>query len=195
MGTAKEHRDIRERAIEGVMLTITEKYVGVLPVEDILLERIEADHWAIVHPSWRNHPARKAFSIDFNWLRQRNKRRDKIDVSIWCGDTLCGLFLAKLSRKRINVALRFLESNPHEHPLAGYMIPIGLDIAESFARQYGARDVMVSRPAKDLVPLYREWGYELDAADLSREKRNCKTRAKVLIKTMNVQSRVFNEQS
>lgn len=195
MGTAQEHRDIRERALVGAKFTITEKFVGVLPVDDILLERIEAEHWAIVHPSWRDHPARKVFNIDFNWLRQRNKRRDKIDVSIWCGDTLCGLFLAKLSRKRINVALRFLESNPHEHPLVGYMIPIGLYIAESFAREYGAKDVMVSRPEKPLVPLYREWGYELDAADLSREKRKCNTRAKVLIKTMNVQSRVFNEQS
>lgn len=195
MGTAQEHRDIRERALARATLTIAEKFVGELPVEHIQLERIEPGHWAIIHPAWRLHPDRKAFDIDFNWLQKRNKRRDKVDVSIWCGDELCGMFLAKLSRRRINFALRFLESSPFPHPLEGYMIPIGLFIAEAFAYEYGVHQVMVSRPAKSLVPLYRDWGYELDAADLSREKRNCNTRAKALTKKMNMQVRVFNEQS
>ena len=137
-----------------------------------------------MHPAWRNHPDRQHLSIDFNWLRQRNKRRDKLDVSIWCGETLCGMFLAKLSRKRINVALRYLESNPFPHPLADNMISLGLIIAESFALAYGAHTVMVSQPDKTLVQLYRLKGYELTAADLSREKRGLKYRAKVLVKRL-----------
>ena len=105
-------------------------------------------------------------------------------MSIWCGEHLCGMFLAKLSRKRVNVALRFLESNPNETPLSGYMIPIGLIIAESFARAYGAMEVMVSQPDRLLIPLYREQGYYLTAADQSRERRSCNIRAKVLVKKL-----------
>ncbi|MDR6299321.1 hypothetical protein [Pantoea dispersa] len=164
------------------MLAIEEAYKDTLPVSGIRFDRITSDVWPIVHPAWRQHRDRLHFNIDFNWLRQRNKRRDKLDVSIWCGDILCGLFLAKLSRKRINVALRYLESNPFYHPLQDNMISLGLIIAESFARAYEAHTVMVSQPARGLVWRYREAGYELSDADLSREKRGHKYRAKVLIK-------------
>ncbi|EPE4835626.1 TPA: hypothetical protein ACSTJZ_001151 [Serratia fonticola] len=184
MGTAQEHRDKREVALNLANDGFVDAFLGVLPVEDISLERIGQEHWSIVHPAWRNHPDRQHLKINFNWLRQRNKRRDKLDVSIWCGEHLCGLFLAKLSRRRINVALRFLESNPSSTPLSGYMIPIGLIIAESFARAYGAKEVMVSQPDKPLVPLYREQGFELIQADQSRERRSCNVRAKVLVKKL-----------
>lgn len=182
MGTLKEHSEKRELALYLAMVAIDGAFGVTLPVSDIRLQRITPDLWSVVHPPWRQHRDRLHFNIDFNWLRQRNKRRDKLDVSIWCGDTLCGLFLAKLSRKRVNVALRYLESNPFHHPLQDNMISLGLIIAESFARSYGAHTVMVSQPAKDLVWRYREAGYELTNADLSREKRGHKYRAKVLIK-------------
>lgn len=184
MGTAKEHREIRELALELAKVGFVDSYFGELPVEDIILDRIRAEMWEIVHPNWREHPVRRHLKIDFNWLQQRNRRRDKLDVSIWCGGVLCGLFLAKLSRKRINVALRFLESNPNITPLSGYIIPLGIIIAESFARAYGSKEVMISQPNKELVYLYREQGYNLIPADQSREQRSCKIRAKVLVKRM-----------
>lgn len=194
MGTAQEHREKREYALTIAYERIVDEFLAAIPVvQSILLERIESDHWSIVHPAWRNHPDRIDLRIDFNWLRQRNKRRDKLDVSIWCGDVLCGLFLAKLSRRRINVALRYLESNPYPNPLLGYMIPIGLIIAESFAFAYEAKEVAVCQPDKYLIPLYRERGYQLNAADSSREKRKCDIRAKVLVKTVLATNRAFNE--
>lgn len=183
MGTPQEHREKREYALSIAYERIVDEFLADIPViERILLERIEPDHWSIVHPAWRNHPDRAGMRIEINWLRLRNKRRDKLDVSIWCDDKLCGMFLAKLSRKRINVALRYLESNPYPNPLLGYMLPIGLIIAESFAIAYEAQEVAVSQPDKLLVHLYRQRGYELNAADKSREKRKCDIRAKVLVK-------------
>ena len=184
MGTAHEHREKREIALSLAYAGLVEACLDILPIEDILLERINEYHWSIVHAAWRSHPERKHLKVDLNWWRQRNKRRDKLDVSIWCGEHLCGMFLAKLSRKRVNVALRFLESNPNETPLNGYMIPIGLIIAESFARAYGAMEVMVSQPDRLLIPLYREQGYDLTPADQSRERRSCNIRAKVLVKKL-----------
>lgn len=184
MGTAQEHRDKREVALNLAYDGFVDAFLDILPVDDISLERIGPEHWSIVHPAWRNHPDRQHLNMDFNWLRQRNKRRDKLDASIWCDGQLCGLFLAKLSRRRVNVALRFLEGNPYLTPLSGYMIPIGLIIAESFARAYGAKEVMVSQPDKQLVSLYREQGFELTQADLSRERRSCNIRAKVLVKKL-----------
>lgn len=182
MGTLKEHSEKRELAIDLAMVAIDGAFGGILPVSEIRLKRITPDLWPVVHPAWRQHRDRLHLNIDFNWLRQRNKRRDKLDVSIWCEGQLCGLFLAKLSRRRINVALRYLESNPFDHPLQDNMISLGLIIAESFARSYEAHTVMVSQPAKGLIWRYREAGYELTDADASREKRGQKYRAKVLIK-------------
>jgi len=193
MGTNIEHMRKRELAISLAYERFVVEFMEVLDISNIQLERIEPGHWSIVHPAWRNHPDRIDLHIDFNWLRQRNKRRDKLDVSIWSGEILCGLFLAKLSRKRINVALRYLESNPYPNPFSGYMIPIGLIIAESFAKAYETEEVMVSQPDKVLVPLYRQRGYELNTADLSREKRKCGIRAKVLIKKVKTADRAFNE--
>ncbi|KHJ69306.1 hypothetical protein QU24_04530 [Pantoea rodasii] len=184
MGTLQEHNKKRTFALELAMVAIEGAFGETLPVSEIRLERLSPDLWSVVHPAWRLHHDRLHLNIDFNWLRQRNKRRDKLDVSIWCGDKLCGLFLAKLSRKRVNVALRYLESSPFNHPLQDNMISLGLIIAESFARSYGAHTVMVSQPAKGLVWRYREAGYELTDVDLSREKRGHKYRAKVLIKRM-----------
>lgn len=183
MGTAQEHREKREYALSLAYERIVDEFLTAIPViESILFERIKSDDWSIVHPAWRVHYDRKDLRIDFNWWRQRNKRRDKLGVSIWCDGELCGMFLAKLSRRRITVALRYLESNPYPNPLLGYMLPIGLIIAESFAIAYEAKEVAVSQPDKSLIPLYRQRGYQLNAADLSREKRKCDIRAKVLVK-------------
>jgi len=187
MGTAKEHRDLRDVAFALSRAQIIDDYleqISLETIESIHFERILPSHWEIVHPVWRLHQKRRGFNISLNWLQMRNKRRDKLDVSIWCGNALCGLFLAKISRNKVTVALRYLESNPYENPLAGLMIPIGLILAESFAEVYEISEVLISRPDKGLVERYREQGYELCEADSRREKRGCKIRAKVLIKKL-----------
>jgi len=184
MAGASEHRELRAMALSIAGLQILDDYGDRITFENLSLERIKSSDWDIVHPAWRTHPARKHLKIDFNWLRQRNKRRDKLDVSIWYDGQLCGLFLAKHSRKRINVALRFLESNPFSHGLTDLMIPIGLILAESFATAYGASQVLISQPVRELVPDYRVEGYELVPADIERERRGCRIRAKVLVKTL-----------
>lgn len=184
MATLQEHRQKRAQALALAILTIDDNFGDVLPVHAIRLEKIVPDDWAVVHPAWRQHPDRALLGIDFNWLARRVQNRDKIDVGIWCGDELCGLIFARVSRRRINVTLRYLESNPFLNPLSGYLLPLGMIVAESFAEAYGARTVMVSQPDRALVPLYRSQGYKLSAADESREKRGCKIRAKVLVKRM-----------
>lgn len=180
MATLQEHR--QKRALALAILTIDDNFGHVLPVNLIRLDKIVPDDWAIVHPAWRQHPNRAFLGIDFNWLARRVQNRDKIDVGIWCGDELCGLLFARVSRRRINVTLRYLESNSFPNPLSGYLLPVGMIVAESFAEAYGAQAVMVRQPDRALVPLYRSQGYKLSAADENREKRGCKIRAKVLVK-------------
>ena len=180
MRTPREHFAIREEA-----LTLATTQIAIqLQLININFERIKETEWELVRHAWRRHPVRKGLKIEFNWLAHRNKRRDKLDVSIWSQGVLCGLFLAKLSRKSINVALRYLESNPYCHPLSGKVIPVGLIIAESFAVSYGAYQVMVCRPERHLIKYYRSFGYELNDADLQRERRNFKIRANSLVKKL-----------
>ena len=84
--------------------------------------------------------------------------------------------------RRIAVTLRFLASSPFTTPLSDYMVPVGLTVAESFAVAYGASEVTIGQPDRNLIAAYRREGNRLVAADRSREKRGCPIRAKSLIK-------------
>ncbi|MBP2171671.1 hypothetical protein J2125_004967 [Erwinia toletana] len=182
MATEKEHLERREIALALARVQIAIVFGDVLPVDDVELAHITPADCERVRLSWRSHPERQ--KITFNWLRHHNKRRDRLDVTIHCLGELCGIMLARHSRRRINVNLRYVESSPYPHPLAGYILPVALIIAESFADAYGAMQVTVSQPDRALVPHYRQQGYELTAADRSREKRGCPIRAKILVKTL-----------
>ncbi|MGV2364615.1 MAG UNVERIFIED_CONTAM: hypothetical protein MIN83_24635 [Paenibacillus polymyxa] len=71
MGTAQEHREKREYALSLAYERIVGEFLTAVPViESIWFERIEPDHWSIVHPAWRAHPDRKDLRIEplrFSW--------------------------------------------------------------------------------------------------------------------------------
>ncbi len=49
MGTAQEHREKREIALSLAHAGFVEAYLGLLPVKDILLDRIAPTHWSMVN--------------------------------------------------------------------------------------------------------------------------------------------------
>lgn len=176
------HELIRETALADAMVTIATDFGHILPVDEIILDRIYYEDSQEVIRAWRM-PQKRSW-IEFNWARERSHQTKRIDVTIRCRHFLCGLMLAKRSRKKLCVTLRYLEGNPYNHPLSGYVLPIALIIAESFAVAYNIKQVCVSRPAKGLINHYITQGYELSPADKARLKRSGQPRAKLMTKEL-----------
>lgn len=181
-----EHELIRALAINNAIITITTNFDHILPVSEIKLDRIYYEDSQEVINNWRK--SNKRDWIEFDWSHTRSRQTKRIDITIRCCDILCGLMLAKRSKKRLNVTLRYLEGNPNEHPLSGYILPIALIIAESFASEYNIQQVCISRPAKGLIAQYMAQGYELTSTDKARQKRNNKPRAKLMSKILNTRA-------
>lgn len=168
------------RAISDSLLSITAQFSSELPVEDIKLGHIYYDDAEEVSREWRKTEKRDWISL--NWNQEKSNQTRRIDVSIRCRSFLCGLMLGRRSKKRLCVTLRYLEGNPHDHPLKGFVMPIALIIAESFAEVYNISQVNISRPDKNLIERYQSFGYALSAVDKNRVKRNNNPRAKLLTK-------------
>jgi len=163
-------------------VNIVEEFDGKLPVDEIELGHIYYDDAEEVRLKWRLTYARSWINLDWASVRKSQKRR--IDVSIRCRDSLCGLMLAQRSNKKLCVTLRYLEGNPNPHPLKGYVLALAMIIAETFAEADNIRQVCVSRPEKGLIDKYESLGYELNATDKERIRRNGKPRAKLMTKRL-----------
>nr|DAY63469.1 MAG TPA: hypothetical protein [Caudoviricetes sp.] len=174
------HELIYSEAIADAMLSIATRFGNRLPVNEIKLGHIYYEDSDEASREWRL-PEKRHY-IDINWNQERRNQTKRIDVSIRCRDFLCGLMLGRRSKKRLCITLRYLEGNPYDHPLKGFVMPIALIIAESFADAYGIRQVNISRPDKQLIERYESFGYSLNAADKARVKRNNLPRAKLLTK-------------
>ncbi|AYA06747.1 hypothetical protein V1951_21260 [Yersinia sp. 2544 StPb PI] len=180
---ALSHELIAIQAFADARLKIVFEFGDTLPVDEIVIGPITQGDAVEVSNSWRTSPKRDW--IKFNWWKARHIQTKRIDVSIRCRDFLCGLMLARRSRRQICVTLRYLEGNPDpNHPLKGYVLPIATLIAESFASQYGIATVCISRPEKGLIAQYASRGYQFNATDTSRVKRHNKPRAKLMSKML-----------
>lgn len=176
-----DHALIRTQALSRATMAILREFEEVVPaVASIEFSDIQLRDTQEVTKSWRR-PSHRNW-IRFNWWDERNYQTRRIDVSIRCQDFLCGLMLARRSKSKLCVTLRYLEGNPYPHPLSGYVLPIALIVAESFAHEYKIRNVYVSRPEKGLVDKYASRGYEYNATDKNRIKRKNKPRVKLMVK-------------
>ncbi|WP_099319844.1 hypothetical protein [Erwinia amylovora] len=189
MASASEHRNKRRIALILATARITTELGHKIPegaAFDITLERLEMSHTVLVKGQWRKVTSRERVNI--NWTGHRVRHRDKLDVSIMCRGILCGVLLARHSRRRVNVNLRFLEGNPYAkaNPIKGYVMAVALIVTESFARAYKARSISISSPEHVLIPRYRLYNYQLTTKDESRERRGHPVRGGLLVKTMSI---------
>ncbi|CAM2925498.1 hypothetical protein APT15_09740 [Escherichia coli] len=174
------HELIYFQALAEAKISITKEFSHLLPVDEIELGHIYYEDSEEARLEWRK--TEKRDWISFDWSLEKSNQTKRIDVSIRCRNFLCGLMLGRRSKRRLCITLRYLEGNPHAHPLKGFVMPIALIIAESFAEVYGINQVNISRPEKKLLDRYQSYGYTLNSADKERVKRNNRPRAKLLTK-------------
>lgn len=113
--------------------------------------------------SWRDHPDRP---VEWPWPDMvedyRHKFPARFELSIWSGETLCGLSLGKPSPSQDRLSIQYLEGNPNDrHPLKGRITLVMVEAAFAYARVLGAQRLLLDRPTPQLVPMYRKLGFRL----------------------------------
>jgi hypothetical protein len=142
------------------------------PITICSMNRDAAAKWQETWPSQRTPP-----EGGWDWPAfqdMSNRKVDEFCVAIWHGDTtLCGLFLLIVDGN--SVRIKAIEGNPDDnHPLKGYVVAIGIDVAERLADAMERPEVWLVEPADGLIDLYvNELKFELHEID---GKRVCKRR-------------------
>lgn len=111
--------------------------------------------------NWRDRSDRIA---DWNWRDPDLRAAKGINVAIWHQDMVCGLASGKLTNSKA-VRLDYIEGRPGSHPLRGDVIPIVLTCADAYRIEIGSKELRLYRVIDELVPVYEQFGFELDSDD------------------------------
>jgi hypothetical protein len=137
------------------------------------MDRSAIAKWQETWPSQRSPP-----EGGWDWPAIHDLSRRKTDeycVAIWHENTtLCGLFLLIVDGNSIRV--KAIEGNPDDnHPLKGFVVAIGIDVAERLADALGRKEIWLVEPADGLIELYvNVMGFELH--EVGNGGRVCKRR-------------------
>lgn len=151
-----QHRSYRLAALRKAEELLSEAF-GPLPVRLTLIgpEALEA-----FERDWSGHPGRRypwpwrEMATDFRRLPAR------LEVAVWCGETLCGLAVGEARRTHVRVG--YLEGSPDpEHPLRGKVTPAVLTAVTAYARAVGRGEVRFVDPVDAMVPRYEALGLVL----------------------------------
>jgi len=151
----REHRRHTRVLLEEKALQAWRLRVDVVEIDDDILRRIERD-WCAV-------PSR---SVDWDWhlhimepLRRSGPRR--LDLAFLVRGELCGLAVARVSRRKRWISLTHVEGSPcDDHPLKGRVLPLAELGLYIFRSQICDKDRHLStgiralNPLDDVVPYY-----------------------------------------
>lgn len=137
----------------------------LFPIERDALEQARA--WRRKYQLLKMHEREPGWDWKHEFYT-RGKRSTHVDLAIWSDTALCGLMIGQVSDGRINATIHFLESDPGENPLKGYIVSIATRFIEALGLLLGCEAAVISRPIPELVDFYRGFGYTI-------EKRRQKT--------------------
>lgn len=123
-----------------------------------------------------HHRTPGAAGWDWDRIVQRQPRSpDNVDLAIWSGETLCGLMVGRLSKRRTRLLLEVIEGAPFvPHPLQGRVLDLGLLAAEYYAKGVGARWVRLMNPLPGMQARYiARYGFGPVAVDGRQTYQDC----------------------
>jgi hypothetical protein len=104
------------------------------------------------HDQWAGHPARR-YPWPWATMLEDAKRNepDRFEVSVWSGETLCGLGIGRTRQKFCHVD--FIEGSPDPaQPLKGSVAIVVSGAAVAYATAMGREEVRLNEPFPALVP-------------------------------------------
>jgi hypothetical protein len=155
--TEDRYREIRTAALrraEGLA-------AAALAPTPVRLDAISAAALQAFHDQWEGHPARR---YPWPWPTMLDNARrnepDRFEVSVWSGDTLCGLGIGPTRQKFCRVD--FIEGSPDPtQPLKGSIAVVVSGAAVACATATGREEVRLNEPFPALIPRYQALGFEL----------------------------------
>ena len=167
----RHYRKMARELLEEQLLTELRMRVDVIAIDDDILRKARRD--------WYFNTNRR---VNWDWETQilapaRKRGCRGIELALVVQGKLCGLAVAKMSRRRKWLSLTHIEGAPDSHPLKGEVLPIVLaglsiysalivvdeddnknDVENDAKNRIGIR---VLNPTNDAMPRYREAGYNL----------------------------------
>jgi hypothetical protein len=96
----------------------------------------------------------------WEYIAKKFRRRPRrVELAIWFDGTLCGIACGRVSNRRIVASIHYLQSNPVEHPLNGYIAPISTLFLDTMAILAGCSESSIQNPVPGLIDFYKKLGY------------------------------------
>ena len=112
---------------------------------------------------WESHPQRKDLPWSFSqgYKRWAFRHPDRLDLSIWLGETLCSLAIGFPTKTGESMRLDVIEKNPCEVSILDKRIfDLNIVAFRAYADLLGARRIKIMRPLNDkLISFYRSRGF------------------------------------
>jgi hypothetical protein len=110
---------------------------------------------------WEGHPLR---SYPWPWRQMvedaRRNEPGRFEVSVWSGETLCGLAIG--STRQAFCRVDYLEGSPDPaHPLKGIVTVIVSGAATAYATALGKDEIRLMNPLPAVVPHYQSLGFKV----------------------------------
>jgi hypothetical protein len=135
---------------------------SVLQAEDLSLRPITNVALDAFEREWQSHPQRR---VGWAWrpLVEGLKRTPaRFSLSVWHGETLCGLAIGRPSAGPTFCAVSNLEGAPDAtHPLKGRVVVCVLTALEAYTIAIGRGEMRLTNPITDVVPIYETFGFRL----------------------------------
>ena len=156
----RRHRKHARALLEEDLLAGYRRRIDVLPIDDHVL--------ALASRDWYSHPARR---VNWDWktaiLSSHHRRGPRgIDLAFIDKGQLCGLAVARVSRRKTWLSLTHIEGAPTLHPLKGEVLPIVIQALEIYSTLIAADGerlvgIRVLNPTEDAMVRYQQAGYPL----------------------------------
>ncbi|WP_369348367.1 hypothetical protein [Stenotrophomonas sp. JAG2] len=122
------------------------------------------DHDLLAVQDWRDSWPEAMVHIKPNWeweieRRKIIRREARLDLAICSGETLQGIALGRVSRRRVVATIHFMERNPSRNPFEDLVGPICVTYLEELAKLLRCKEICIDRPVEALLDYYAALGF------------------------------------
>lgn len=145
--------------VENLFLLSEQQFIKITRITPIVLKK-----WT---ETWKPYNHRQPPNGGWDWVYKKTHFTSSspllFDMAIWGEkDVLCGLALGKFSRSAENLSIYYLEGNPDKkHILKGWVLGIIVETALEYAKLKGSREVKIIEPVANLIPVYQQYGFQM----------------------------------
>nr|WP_313208301.1 hypothetical protein [Stenotrophomonas geniculata] len=153
----QHHKEVRQRAYEAVMNGLREDFPEIRLTEIDGYARAEANSWLVPinEPTTTQVPGWdwKALWKDFS------NKACRVDVAVWVDDSLYGLAIGRVSRRRVVATIHYLQRSPVIPQPAISLGRVATAFLVALAKELRCKEIAVDSPLEALIDYYKSFGF------------------------------------